>query len=129
MLATAGAGKTYHICRSINPEKKNLLLAFTNENIKNIKRELIDAHGDVPKLTNVMTFDSFVYKYLLCPYEPSILKYFGQEDFIRKGITLKKPPPQRIRNEHGAPVYNPFYIKQDKLRHYVKKTGHYSGLS
>ena len=36
ILAVAGAGKTYHICHNINPDKKNLILAFTHENIYNI---------------------------------------------------------------------------------------------
>ena len=26
ILAVAGAGKTYHICESLNPKKKNLIL-------------------------------------------------------------------------------------------------------
>ena len=36
MLAVAGAGKTYELCHSINKEQRNFLLAYTNENIKNI---------------------------------------------------------------------------------------------
>jgi len=62
-LAVAGAGKTYHICNSINTDKKNLILAYTHENVGNINKELIDAHGSIPELTSVMTFDSFVYRF------------------------------------------------------------------
>ena len=40
ILAVAGAGKTYHICHKIDPIKRNLILAYTNENIYNIKKEL-----------------------------------------------------------------------------------------
>ena len=47
ILAVAGAGKTYHICHSIDPNKKNLILGFTHENIHNIMDELIDAYGQV----------------------------------------------------------------------------------
>ena len=60
ILAVAGAGKTYHICHSIDPAKRNLVLAFTHENAFNIQRELIDAFGAIPELTTVSTFDSFV---------------------------------------------------------------------
>ena len=34
MLAVAGAGKTYHICHEIQPDKRNLIVAFTHANIK-----------------------------------------------------------------------------------------------
>ena len=40
MLAVAGAGKTYELCHSINKEQRNFLLAYTNENIKNIEKEV-----------------------------------------------------------------------------------------
>lgn len=36
ILAVAGAGKTYHICHEIDPTKRNLILAFTHENIHNL---------------------------------------------------------------------------------------------
>ena len=48
ILAVAGAGKTYYICHEIDPTKRNLILAFTHENIHNIQKELCDAHGCVP---------------------------------------------------------------------------------
>lgn len=125
MLAVAGAGKTRYICYSIQPDKKNLILAYTHENIRNIKRELIKAHGTVPELTNVMTFDSFVYRFLLCPYEPTVLRFFDCDDFVRRGITTKEPPAQRIKNKYGNHVANPYYVKKDKLGHYVNKSGQY----
>ena len=65
ILAVAGAGKTYHICHSIDSAKRNLVLAFTHENVLNIQRELIDAFGVIPELTTVSTFDSFVYRNLI----------------------------------------------------------------
>lgn len=124
MLAVAGAGKTYYICHEINPKNKNLILAFTHENINNIKRELIAAHGYLPELTNVMTFDSFVYRYILCPYEPSILQHFGQENFVSRGITTVDPPSQNI-TKNGRTLANPFYVKREQLEHYVSKSGRY----
>lgn len=119
ILAVAGAGKTYHICHMIDPLKKNLILAYTHENINNIKRELTDAYGSVPELTNVMTFDSFIYRYMLCPYEPSILKFFGQEALVSTGITTMDPPPMQIKNKSGKRISNPKYKKKDSLEHYM----------
>ncbi len=63
MLAVAGAGKTYSICNGLNPENKNLIIAYTHENIHNINKELIEKFGKVPELTNVMTYHSFLYRY------------------------------------------------------------------
>lgn len=119
ILAVAGAGKTYHICHSIDPAKRNLVLAFTHENVSNIRRELIDAFGAIPDLTTVSTFDSFVYHNLILPYEPSIGAHFGCDQFVSKGITVIDPPPQRIESGSGDMIPNKKYFAKDKLRHYV----------
>ena len=120
ILAVAGAGKTYHICHNIDKDKKNLILAYTHENIKNIRKELINAFGGIPELTTVITFDAFVYRYLILPYEPSILKFFQQESLKTRDITLNKPVPQMINNKP-----NPRYVKNDKIGHYVTSNGFY----
>lgn len=125
ILAVAGAGKTYHICHSIDPTKKNLILAYTNENIHNIERELCDAHKGVPQLTTVMTFDSFVYRHLICPYEPSIAEHFSCPAFVSSGICTIDPPSRQIINAKGRMVANPKYVTKDKLRHYITNKGQY----
>ena len=125
ILAVAGAGKTYHICHEIDPTKRNLILAFTHENIYNIQKELCDAHGCVPELTTVSTFDSFVYHQLVLPYEPSIAEHFGCPDFVSRGICTVDPPSQTIKNSKGKPVANPLYKKKDRLAHYVTMRGQY----
>ena len=125
ILAVAGAGKTYHICHSIDPTKKNLILAYTHENIHNIENELCDAHKSVPELTTVMTFDSFVYRHLICPYEPSIAAHFSCPAFISGGICTIDPPPKQITNARGRMVANPRYVTKDKLRHYITNQGQY----
>lgn len=125
ILAVAGAGKTYHICHEIDPTKRNLILAFTHENIYNIQKELCDAHECVPELTTVSTFDSFVYHQLVLPYEPSIAEHFGCPKFVSRGICTVEPPPQIIKNSKGNPVPNPLYKKKDRLAHYVTTRGQY----
>lgn len=119
ILAVAGAGKTYHICHSIDPAKRNLVLAFTHENVFNIQRELIDAFGVIPELTTVSTFDSFVYRNLILPYEPSIGAHFGCDQFVSKGITMIDPPPQRIKRSDGMIIPNKRYFAKNKLCHYI----------
>lgn len=125
ILAVAGAGKTYHICHAIDPAKKNLILAYTHENIHNIQKELCDAHSCVPELTTVMTFHAFVYHNLILPYEPSIAEHFNAPRFTSRGICLTEPPQPRIPDGNGQTVYNPKYRTKDKLTHYVTKRSQY----
>ena len=125
ILAVAGAGKTYHICHKIDPTKRNLIIAFTHENIHNIQKELCDAHGGVPELTTVSTFDSFVYHQLILPYEPSIAEHFGCPKFVSRGICTIDPPPMRIPTKGGKMVSNPHYFKKDRLAHYVTRRCQY----
>lgn len=125
ILAVAGAGKTYHICHTIDCSKRNLILAYTHENIYNIQKELCDAYGCVPDLTTVMTFHSFVYHNLILPYEPSIAEHFGASSFSSRGICLTEPPMQRIPDRNGNMVPNPKYRAKDKLAHYITKGQRY----
>lgn len=125
ILAVAGAGKTYHICHEIDPTKRNLILAYTNENIHNLQKELNDAHGCVPALTTVSTFDSFVYHNLVLPYEPSIAEFFGVPDFTSKGICTITPPPRQIKTKSGRIISNPKYAKKETLNHYVTSGAQY----
>lgn len=120
ILAVAGAGKTYHICHNIDKDKKNLILAYTHENIKNIRKELINAFGYIPELTTVITFDAFVYRYLILPYEPSILRFFQKNNFKTKGITVKEPESQTIDNRP-----NPKYKRKSEIGHYITQSGLY----
>ena len=116
ILAVAGAGKTYHICHSLDPRKSNLILAYTNENIHNIRNELCNAYGNIPNATTVMTFDSFVYHNIILPYKPSIGAFFNEPGFKSSGICTVDPP-KRLASGTGKP--NPKYIPKDRLRHYV----------
>ena len=118
MLAVAGAGKTYHICHTINPGKRNLILAFTHENINNIRKELIDAYGEIPKLTYIMTFDSFLFRCFIRPYEPSIGEFFDIMGFRSNGVTMKEPPAQTLKVGNRY-IANPRYYSKDKIEHYI----------
>lgn len=125
ILAVAGAGKTYHICHSIDPKKRNLILAYTHENIHNIIRELMDANkGQIPEMTKVMTFHSFVYRNFICPYEPTIIDYFRTYGFRNAGITIVEPPSQTIK-KHKKHVPNPLYKKKTQIEHYINESNQY----
>ena len=61
ILAVAGAGKTYHICESLNPKKKNLILAFTHENIHNILTELVKKYAQFKKIVALSNLIQRIY--------------------------------------------------------------------
>ena len=120
ILAVAGAGKTRTICRQLNPGTKNLLLAFTHENIKNFHRELEGAFGGCPELTDVMTFHSFVHRFVVRPYMPSILAHFP--DAKRpQGMTMRTSPPKILKTKTGRCIPNPNYATKDTWEHYVDR--------
>lgn len=117
ILAVAGAGKTYHICNELDVTQRNLIIAFTNENIKNINNELLKKHnGKIPSKTEVLTFHKFIYRCFINPYEPMILRYFNEDMTKNKGVTIRTPEKQSTQTE-----FNPYYVKDNKLEHYRVK--------
>lgn len=124
ILAVAGAGKTYHICHALDGKKRSLILAYTHENIHNINKELLHNDKYNSEITSVMTFDSFLYRCFVCPYEPTIAEFFGQEGFRGKGVTTLEPPPITIK-KHGKNIPNSQYAKKEKIEHYITKENQY----
>mgnify|MGYP000014962351 FL=1 len=120
ILAVAGAGKTYTLCKNVDANKRNIILAFTNQNIKNISKELNENHDETIENTYVYTFDSFKYNFFIRPYEPIIAKHFGITTFESKGISLVTPPP-RFKNNFP----NPDYKDSSLFEHYVIKDKYY----
>ncbi|MBC1945376.1 AAA family ATPase [Listeria booriae] len=120
ILAVAGSGKTYHICKELEPSKRNLILAFTNQNINNIKSELIKIHGGIPKNTRIMTFSKFIYNFYILPYESLIKSQFSATDVVNDGVHMGNSPPMTLKSKSGKSYTNPSYVKQKYFGHYTK---------
>lgn len=127
ILAIAGAGKTYTLCKNIDKEKRNLVIAFTRQNIANINKELNKQFGEIPYYTQVMTFHSFVYRFFIAPYEPTIIDFFGIEKFKNEGITFLEPPVH-MKMVRGKRVYNNKYKCKNEFEHYVYDRKYYCSL-
>ncbi len=121
ILAVAGSGKTYKLGHDIDKNNRNIILAYTNQNIKNIRKEIIDKYGKIPSNTLVLTFDSFLYRYFIRPYEKIILKFWNKSEFKIKGVEINIKPEARFKN--GKPNFK--YKKIDEFEHYVLKDKYY----
>lgn len=118
-LAVAGSGKTYNLCNRIKKDKRNLIIAFTHQNLNNIRRELINKYKLIPGNTDIVTFHSFIYNDFLKPYEYVVWeRYTNNEKIKTKGITLKNPP------EFIYKRYNPHYVTDEKIGHYIDSLTH-----
>lgn len=114
MLAVAGSGKTHYIAKQLNPAANNLVITYTRQNVDNLKKEIKKVNGGLPKNTYVLTFSSFLYRWLLKPFEP-VLTIGNKTAFITSGVEIiKSPEPLSIS---GKP--NPRYFKRDDYRHYL----------
>lgn len=127
ILAVAGSGKTYYICHELNPQKRNLIIAYTNQNIKNIYSELVNRFGFIPKDTVIMTFHSFLYKFMIRPFDFSIGEFYGVPRFKSKGVSLIKPPEPSILH-NGYRRANPRYAPIGQLEHFIIDQKYYCDL-
>lgn len=121
ILAVAGSGKTYKLGHDIDETKRNIVLAYTNQNIKNIRKEIIDKYGKIPKNTLVLTFDSFLYRYFIRPYEKIILKFWNKSKVKMNGVEINIKPEPRFKNR--KPNFK--YKKINEFEHYILKDKYY----
>lgn len=113
VLAVAGSGKTYYIANSFDENNRVLLLSFTNRNTENIKQEIIKRFQKVPEEVKIHTFDSFVYNFLIRPFEPML----NFKDVRSLGVEVVIQPETKATN--------PNYIKNDNIKHYMKDNRYY----
>ena len=66
--AVAGSGKTTKIIESIDPQKRNLILTYTETNQNTIRAKLIEKFGYIPESTFIFGVFEFLYSFCLVPY-------------------------------------------------------------
>ena len=66
--AVAGSGKTTKIIETIDPQKRNLILTYTETNQNTIRGKLIDKFGYIPESTFIFGVFEFLYGFCLVPY-------------------------------------------------------------
>lgn len=124
VLAVAGSGKTYYLCNIIDETKRNIIIAYTNENIKNIRNEIYKKFKYIPENTQIMTFHSFIYQFMIRPFDLLIGEYYGVYNFTSKGISISNPPEKSFKKA-GYWVKNPLYNNDKTLQHYAYNNKYY----
>lgn len=68
ILAVAGSGKTTKILNSISPEKRSLVITYTNENVRSLEASLVKNFGRVPDNVYLRSYFSFLYSFCFRPF-------------------------------------------------------------
>jgi DNA helicase-2/ATP-dependent DNA helicase PcrA len=88
IFAVAGSGKTTRIVASLDLEKRFLLVTYTENNLLNLRRKIIERFGFFP--SNIALHSYFTFLHAFC-YRPFLLMQMRT-----KGINFD-PPPQQTR--------------------------------
>ena len=118
-LAVAGAGKTTWLGKIIDPNKRNLLLTFTNSNVKHLIQSVKESHNKIiPNNTKVMTYTKFVYYWIIKPNEKLYLCKSGSK-LKGEGMTIVEPIEFDKSNLGNG------YVKAEYPRHFIDKNNYY----
>lgn len=125
ILAVAGSGKTYKLCNEIDENKRNLVLAFTNENINNIYKEILKKYDYIPVNTTICTFDTFTFNYIAKQFAAYVAiknnKSYLFEDYgCVYNIDLPKPYDAKRK------IWNKQFT-EDNLCYYLTRNGKFYG--
>ena len=89
IFAVAGSGKTTHIVNSLDLERRFLLVTYTDNNLSNLRRKIIERFGFFP--SNIVLHSYFTFLHSFC-YKPFLLMQMRTT-----GINFN-PPSQVTRN-------------------------------
>jgi DNA helicase-2/ATP-dependent DNA helicase PcrA len=88
IFAVAGSGKTTRIVNSVDLDRRFLIVTYTDNNLSNLRRKIIERFGYFP--SNIRLYSYFTFLHAFC-YRP-----FLQMQMRTKGINYD-PPPQMTR--------------------------------
>ncbi|WP_417201326.1 AAA family ATPase [Bizionia sp.] len=68
ILAVAGSGKTSLIVSRLNLEERFLLITYTINNTRNLKKSIIEKFGHFPNNIELLSYYNFLYSFCLRPF-------------------------------------------------------------
>ena len=74
IFAVAGAGKTTTIINKLSLEENSLIITYTENNFKNLKKKVIDKFGYLPENIKIYTYFNFLYSFCYKPFLTNRLK-------------------------------------------------------
>lgn len=104
VFAVAGAGKTTNIINKLSLDENSLIITYTENNFKNLKKKVIDKFGYLPNNIKIYTYFNFLYSFC---YKP-----FLSLKVNAKGIYWDIPPTHTLRKKRHDPT---FYINNQRL--------------
>jgi DNA helicase II / ATP-dependent DNA helicase PcrA len=95
IFAVAGSGKTSHIVLGLDLERRFLLVTYTNNNLSNLRRKIIERFGYFP--SNIVLLSYFTFLHSFC-FKPFLLLQMRT-----KGINYDGPPkwPRLHRTDYA----------------------------
>ncbi|TVZ39765.1 DNA helicase-2/ATP-dependent DNA helicase PcrA [Alteromonadaceae bacterium 2753L.S.0a.02] len=87
IFAVAGSGKTSYLISNLDLEKRFLLITYTINNSRNLRRKVIEKFGYIPDNIKVCSYFSFLYSFC---FKPFLLMKLGA-----KGVVFQENPNRR----------------------------------
>ncbi len=119
IIASAGSGKTtFLVDEALSwPDKRILILTYTNNNHNEIKKKFYEKHSGVPKRVDVVTWFSFLLHECARPYQRSVYSNRRLETiYFHKGRSAQGAPHSEIERYYfrdGKEIYS------DKISRFV----------
>lgn len=104
ILAVAGSGKTSLIVSKLNLEERFLLITYTINNTRNLKKSIIEKFGYFPNNIELLSYYNFLYSFCFRPFLAYRIK--------PNGINWKKPPNFTDRLKGDNPLR---YMTKDRV--------------
>jgi len=102
ILAVAGSGKTSLIVGALSPARRTLILTYTDNNIRNLRRKILEKFGCMPSNMLLMSYFSFLHSFCFKP--------FLWRKYRTSGINWAVPPRKTLLIKRTEPA---FYIDAD----------------
>lgn len=79
IFAVAGAGKTTTIINKLSLEENSLIITYTENNFKNLKKKVIDKFGYSSENIKIYMYFNFLYSFCYRPFLTNRLKSKGNK--------------------------------------------------
>ena len=115
IFAVAGSGKTTYIKDLITPDKRFLIITYTNSNYDNLIQKISEKYnGTWPENVTLMKYFQFLYRFC---YKP-----FLADRFKTKGILFESNPNRRLaQNTKEYYLTQSGYFYSNRLSLFLEK--------